>query len=383
MLPPPTVRSRPYRVNHSALAREYLHSDYQLTVFSTGKGGAAICLRYGTPNGHHIVVYDGGTVTTGNDIVDHIVTRYDTKTVDHLVCSHPCANLAAGLWPILERLEVRQLWMHRPWLHSRALRQIFSSRRCQDSEFAKHIEDKIAVTFALEETALERDVNIAEPFQGEQIGPFIVMSPHRDWYIHRLLQDFENPPLRKRHFSPELVRIMRMAGVWKEDEALNQPDSWENETLTESGETTAEMESSVVLHGLVGGQGILLTGNAGIKSLSNAAAFAEHVHIPVPSRLRFLQVPCQGNPDHLSPSVLDRLVGAGHATPPSDKDLTAYVATPYGSREIPHLAVVNALQRRGANVFHAAGRLSSSYLYSAKSGLIRTHTLPQRQVSHD
>ena len=112
-----------------------------------------------------------------------------------------------------------------------------------------------------------------------------------------------------------------------------------------------------MLYGLIGGEGILLTGNAGLGSLTNAAVYAEHLGIRVSEQLKFFQVPASGDANHLSPSILDRLIGA--ARPPSEKPphLSAFLPPPSGRPELPHRAVVHALAERGAQIARTEGRI--------------------------
>ena len=354
-----------------------MRSDYQLDFFATAKGGVAICLRYGLPGDYRIMVYDGGSIETGKEIVRHVHKRYGTDVVNDLVCSHPHADHAMGLWPIMEGLEVRQLWMHRPWEHSSIIAHFFRRARCPDPALSAHFEEKMAITFALEEAALARNIPVIEPFQGMQIGPMTVMSPHRDWYVHRLMSDFEDPPPAKRRMSPELMRLLRQVGVqFPEVEDSCLAEAWDVETLTERGNVSAEMESSVVLHGLVGGHGILLTGNAGIRALSNTAAYADHERIFVPANLKFLQVPRHGDSNHVSPSVLDRLIGSKLPEPSENPRAVAFVATPFDCQGYPHQSVINALSRRGVTVTHAAGKGNSFYRFAAGEDGGRIEILP-------
>ena len=338
--------------NARNLARQYAFSDYRIDFFPTETGDSAICLRYGTPTFQRTLVYDAGTTATGNAIVDHIRNQYGTNTVHDLICSHPGTDSIAGAFPILDGLKVERLWMHRPWLHSRRIASYFASGFDFDPVIWKHYQDAFAMSLALEEVAFERNVLVTEPFQGELIGPMVVMSPHRDWYRHRLILDFENPPPVKRCISHDLARLLRMPGLAhsERDERVRQ-DSLENESLTEWGEVTAEMESSVVLYGVIGGEGIVLTGNAGIKALSNAAAFAERERLFVSSTLKFFQVPNKGDANHLSPSVLDRIVGPKLLPAESRPSVSAFVSTSPKYGGMSYEAVTNALSRRGVSAF--------------------------------
>jgi beta-lactamase superfamily II metal-dependent hydrolase len=154
--------------------------------------------------------------------------------------------------------------------------------------------------------------------------------------------------------SLELVRLLRMAGVQlHESQDFCPVEAWDVEALPDWGSVSAEMESSVVLHGLIGGHGILLTGNAGIRAFSNVAAYAEQQRMFIPASLRILQVPRHGDSHHVSPSVLDRLIGPRLPAPMENPRVTAFVSAPDGGSEHPHQSVVNALSRRGAVVMQA------------------------------
>jgi len=332
-------------------------SQYQLDFFPAGNGDAGICLRYESLEGARIIVYDGGSLSTGHKIVAHIREQFQSAVVHDVICSHPHVESAAGLIPILENLEVQALWMHRPWIDSNLVAECLRSPATSAAESPTCLNAKLAMLQALEQKALERHIPIWQPFQGAQIGPFTVMSPHREWYLHKLIPDFENtlrassrPSSGTKGKSGYEVNRPIM------HDARQLPESWQGETLTEWGAVSADMESSVVLYGMIGSQGILLTGNAGIKALTNAASYAEYRHLLIPNNVRLMQIPCSGDHNHLSPSVLDRLVGPKRNAPDMNPRKTAFASRPYGDFENPHHAVVNALIRRGALVAHTDGK---------------------------
>ncbi|MCQ2786209.1 MBL fold metallo-hydrolase [Helicobacter pylori] len=47
--------------------------------------------------------------------MEHIEKYYETKRVDYAINTHPDQDHASGLTEVLKNLEVRELWMHRPW----------------------------------------------------------------------------------------------------------------------------------------------------------------------------------------------------------------------------------------------------------------------------
>lgn len=339
----------------------YLRSEYQLDFFPTGKGGAAICLRYGSPGDYRIVVYDGGTLETGRELIAHMREKYGTNVVDDVICSHPDADHAAGLREVLAEMDVRCFWMHRPWRYSPVLARHFFGKSTATPAQALYFDDAFAVPHGLEGVALRRGIEVAEPFQGAQIGPFTVMSPHRDWYVHKLIPKFENPMPANRLLSAASDRLLQRIGIRVIDPSLQPPERWEVEALQEGGTTSAENESSVVLFGKIGRQGILLTGDSGIRALSSAVNYAEYQRLLIPAHLNFVQIPHHGDHNHVSPSVLDRLIGPKLRAPAAIPKLTAMVFPPDGDETYPNGAVVNALIRRGAQVTRvASGNLRST-----------------------
>ncbi|MDB5838919.1 MAG: hypothetical protein JWQ23_871 [Herminiimonas sp.] len=145
----------------------------------------AICLRYGIPGCYKLMVVDGGTEQGAHALIAHLGEHYSTNAVDHVVCSHPDAHRAAGLSVMLRTLQVGTLWMHRPWLHSVLLRAYFEGNT--DTGLAASLTRQMHAAYSLEQLALERGVRIHEPFSGDEIGEFHILSPNRDWYISSVL----------------------------------------------------------------------------------------------------------------------------------------------------------------------------------------------------
>jgi hypothetical protein len=353
---PPVFRQT--LLSRYAPCKTAMKSDYQIDVFPNGKGDAAFVIRYGKPGDYKILVYDGGTPKTGKEIVAHIRNKYQTDIVDDIICSHPCSDLALGICEILDAMTVNRFWMHRPWIYSAHISSYFNRGRNITTDMAVHIERAFSVPYMLEVVADEREVALFEPFQGTQIGPFTVMSPHRDWYVHMAVPELEDPAASHDSFTVAAKRVIKSFALAKA--ALPKClESWETETLREAGEGTPEYEVSIVLYGVIGGRGILLTGNAGVKALSNTARYAESRSLLIPERLAFVQIPRHGDAEHASPSVLDRLIGPKYRE--ARADLTAVIATKPTRGRYREQLVANALKRRGAIVMGippTAGRLA-------------------------
>ncbi|MGN8519651.1 MBL fold metallo-hydrolase [Helicobacter pylori] len=97
---------------------------YEIDFLPVGDGkksGDAIAMRWWrgewSKERQKVMVIDGGTKESGEKLVEHIKKYYKTERVDHAINTHPDQDHASGLTEVLENLEVRELWMHRPWEH--------------------------------------------------------------------------------------------------------------------------------------------------------------------------------------------------------------------------------------------------------------------------
>jgi beta-lactamase superfamily II metal-dependent hydrolase len=333
-------------------------SSYEIEFLPVGNGersGDAIAVRWLEGSAYKVMVYDGGTQESGEALVSHIKQYYNTNRVDYLVCSHPDSDHASGLSVVLEQLTVSEVWLHRPWAYSATILNYFHDGRITDASLAERLKEKMAAAHAIEEIALARGINVQEPYQGSRVGPFTVLSPAKDWYVHELIQAFEKTPKAK----SEAVQTLDIAGLLKE--AISSvmkwvAETWSTESLREDVTTSAENLSSVVLHATFAGKSVLLTGDAGVETLHRALDYAAALKLDLPKNLAFAQVPHHGSRNNVSSSVLDRLLGARKSENDGDYTKTAFVSAGKQSTTHPRKMVVNAFARRGAKVFATKGQ---------------------------
>lgn len=325
-------------------------SGYEIDFIPVGEGeknGDAIAMRI-TKNGKtEIYVIDGGTKTSGNALVQHVRDYYGTNQVDYLISTHPDIDHISGLKVILEELEVRELWMHKPWEHaSNIINDILDGRVTQHS-LSERIKESVRLATDVEKMAKEKKVKVREPFQGAKIGSyFCVLSPSKEWYME-LLKNFDKMPPTK---STPMLECQAFASS-TDDTAY---EDWYNETLKEDGETSARNESSVVLLGILpDNYGVLLTGDAGIQALTKAYKYALSHRYNL-QQCQFIQMPHHGSRRNVSPNLLDKLLG-----PILDEGSTAtktsFVNTSKGTPDHPKKSVVNAFIRRGVKVITTKG----------------------------
>lgn len=97
-----------------------------LAVGESERSGDAIAFRFGNlanPQEQYVLVLDGGTKTSGTQLVNHIKTYYKTSVVNAAICTHSDADHASGLTEVLENLSVQHLFMHLPWDHVKDLEE--------------------------------------------------------------------------------------------------------------------------------------------------------------------------------------------------------------------------------------------------------------------
>ncbi len=113
----------------------------------------------------------------------------------------------------------------------------------------------------------------------------------------------------------------------------------------------------------IAGQGILLTGDAGIGALSNALDYAPIIEIDL-GKLATIQIPHHGSRNNVSPTLLDRLIGP-RIYMGGTRGISAIVSASSKSETHPRRIVTNAFKRRGCKVFQTKGNTHCNQLNMA------------------
>ncbi|WP_186418026.1 MBL fold metallo-hydrolase [Bosea sp. CS1GBMeth4] len=359
---------------------------YEIDFHPVGNGsksGDAITMRYldETSQRWRTIVIDGGYGETGEQLAEHIISRYGTTHVDHVVSTHPDNDHISGLVPILEKLSVGKLWLHAPAAHAGAMLNYFYSSRWTLEGLRARLQTDYPLVTRLIGLAEDQGTEIHGAFQGERIGPFVVLSPSRTFY-EGLLPQFRDTPQEDRDVLATLGHLITGVGrrVAAQIRRIISEDYY-TETLREGGTTAAENESSVILGGSLDGETILLTADAGLRALTAAIEYAGQIGLPLGSSLGIFQVPHHGSRNNLSPSILDRIVGP-MATFGSRKSTACVVSAGPLDTTHPRQVVVNALVRRGLEPMSTGNGLISIWLgVSPKPGMRTPTILPfQHQV---
>ena len=311
-----------------------------LNVDSGEKSGDAIVFRYGDFSSREtqkVIVIDGGTLDSGDRLVKMIKEVYNTDKVDLVICSHPDGDHSSGLRQILNELTVEELWLHKPWDHSKHICDLFHDGRITPDSLDERLRDAYDLAHQLEILADEKGIRIREPFAGNEFdnGAIKVLGPTLDYY-RELIPDFARSPEAKSIVERAYSAITK-AIVWIRE-------TLENELLDETGETSAENNSSAVILLTFQEEKFLFTGDVGVAALKKVIEFASSKSIDLKT-LKFLDVPHHGSKRNLSPSVLNQI-----------KSSIAYISASKDSEKHPSKKVMNALKRRGTEVYSTQGQ---------------------------
>ena len=308
----------------------------------TSKSGDAITMRYQIGANWYVGMVDGGYTSTAPDVSRHIRSLYGTTRINHMLVTHPDKDHAEGLAPILEEFTVDQLWMLRPWEFARELLPHFG-RYSSVQNLIDRLKEEYPYIAALENIAGRRGIRILDPFQGQRVGPFIVLAPSLPRYL-QLIIDSEKTPQQSADSRGILSEFMKaITPIIAFIKA-----GWGAERFS-SEETSVENEMSVIQYTQLNGDKIVLTGDAGRGTLAEAADFAPYAGLILPGVTRF-QAPHHGGRRNVSTELLDRWLGPrlAHMLPDGSELFTAMISAAKEDTDHPRKAVIRALRHRGA-----------------------------------
>jgi len=332
-----------------------------LPVGDGSRAGDAIVVRYGEPDKYSLMLVDGGTEETGEDIVNHIKKQFGEEAFfEHVVVTHSDADHASGIRTVLSEIPVNNIWLHIPWLLAPEAIHLFKNKQWTAAGLSAAIRKEYEIISEIVDLAVEAGTNIAAPFQGTSIGPFVVLSPRRATYLH-LLPQFDKTPEPDQQLleqaqiwigkpsSGALAKLLEKAGK-KIEKWIK--ETWASERLKDGGVTSASNESSVILYCQFDNAPKLLTGDAGINALNWAMNFAKANEYPL-QQFSFVQIPHHGSRRNVGPTVLNELLGP--IQPEGTERFYAFVSAPKDDENHPRKIVLNAFMRRGGMVVATQG----------------------------
>lgn len=357
-----------------------------LAVGDGCRPGDAIIARYGDINSYQLMIVDGGNAETGETIVRHVQRYFSGQPISHVLLTHSDIDHASGLRTVVQNLDVRNVWLHMPWCVSNAGRHLFRDPRWTEDGLTKAIVGEYDIIREIALKSIEKNVTVNMPFQGHAVGPFRVMSPSFNAYLHLVPQFDKTPDANEEaiaaagYWIGKESLVSRVVASLQAKVASWMPESWGVEGLRDGGVTSASNESSVVLYGQFNESGnMLLTGDAGICGLTWAANYAESQRLPLRA-FQFVQIPHHGSRRNVGPTILNRLIGEPlpYGSPATFR---AYVSAPKDDDAHPRKIVLNAFTRRGANVYATQGQSIVSYGgFPARPDYVDIYPIPFSQT---
>lgn len=309
-----------------------------------GEGsGDAIVIYYGDDIfGYNLHLIDGGRNATTTTIINHIDMYYSGNRIEHMVLSHADDDHATGLIGVMERFNVRNLWMNRPWLYAEQIIEYFHGNFTLQG-LIDDIKERHPYLVELERLANEKGTVIHEVFQGAQIEAFTVLAPTRQRYINSI-PDFGKTPDR---YSAEAADSNSFNFIRSFIESAKKVfENWDIETLANNTVTSASNESCVVQYTSFDSKGVLLTADVGPIGLEEAANFGIQLGLTRPT---FVQVPHHGSRHNVTPAILDMWLGPKQ--PQGTAIGTAFCSVGSNKLDYPRAQVTNAFMRRGFKVY--------------------------------
>jgi len=329
---------------------------YEIDFLPVGEGeksGDAIALRFGKVfegpvRDQRVVVIDGGFQASGEALVKHVKSYYQTDTVDLVISTHPDIDHISGLFPILENLTVKNLWIHQPWKHSAEFAKAYAEGRVSSLAAKEKLRKSLDDAVALDKLARDKGIAVTEPFLGTSFGngAITVIGPSVEFYTS-LVPDY-------RCFETALpASVLQKAASGIREAIKTIAESWGIETLSDECETSPENNSSVITLFRSDGEAALLTADAGDIALHQALDVLDAAQFNRDS-VKFVQVPHHGSHHNVGPALLDRLIGPRR----SDQVVThiAFVSAAKDAPKHPAKKVANAFRRRGAPVHATQGQ---------------------------
>jgi len=307
------------------------------------KSGDAITLRYSVNGAKGVHVIDGGYLDTGDQIVEHLNTYYETTVIDHVILTHPDQDHANGLRKVLEQCTVRNLWINRPWIYADQLIDRFETYESVEA-LRRKLRSIYDATAILEDIAMEKGIPIHAPLQGQSIGPFTVMAPTLGRYLDLVVDSAKTPEAVEENAMDSalssIFRVVKAAttyikSLWGDEYFPPEPTSREN-------------EMSVVQSAVLNGHRVMLTGDAGREALQEVIDYAPFVGLALPG-IRYLQVPHHGGRHNISTEILDKLVGPRLDSMPDKHTWNAICSSAKADEDHPRKSVIRAVLHRGGH----------------------------------
>ena len=342
-----------------------------LPVGKESKSGDAIAMRFGHyENGQWqkqtIFIIDGGNSDSGDALVKHVKEVYKSSIVDRVILTHPDSDHASGLRNVLEELQVRKIWMHRPWHYWSDLKDSIVDGRITKNSFGDSLRDAYQYAHDLEQLAIKKKIEIFHPHQEcfYEIGEeriLTVLGPGKELYLSLIQASGKTPEMG-------IFESVSKSFATTPKKLAYEDMTFDTEHLADTDSaTSAENDMSLILLLTVAGSKVLFTGDSGTQGLFKAIRYATENRISLKD-LDVFDVPHHGSHHNLSKGILKYINAKSSIISCSIK----------GEPKHPSPIVTNSLIRRNMNPYWTKGKLLNFHfgLVPQREGLISVETIP-------
>lgn len=89
---------------------------YEFEVLKLGDADAIFIGHFDKEDKRHVILIDAGNFSDGERIKNHLVEKYNTKTIDLAICTHPDGDHKGGFFYLLndDEIKIKEFWLTDP-----------------------------------------------------------------------------------------------------------------------------------------------------------------------------------------------------------------------------------------------------------------------------
>lgn len=308
----------------------HYYDGLEIDMLAIGDADCILVTRWESGRATRVLI-DGGCVDSV-DTVRAFLFGHTIGHIDHVICSHPHDDHAAGLVELMKdlRLTFGRLWMHQPWRHINTALLYNAWGKGNARQATKILSDSITTQLNLSEVAIARQIPFdMEPLSGQRIGPLFVFGPSVEFY-NALLMEFSDLN-RLARYEGELDRMQREQAIEDLMEAAKIAEAPSG--LLDDPQTEPENNSATILWTKYANQTFVFTSDAGTAAIKRAIQkyCIGHCH--------WMQIPHHGSRRNITQPLIEYF-----------SPTFAFVSAA-GNRKHPRRAVVNAFKSLGTTAF--------------------------------
>lgn len=320
-----------------------------LSNSSVNQDSDSILFRYMPEGAQEFVhvLYDGGVKAFGETIDKHLRDYYNTEKLDYVIISHPDNDHTSGIIELFGKIKIEKIYMNCPWNYIEDLWTYVDDGRKTKESLKQELYSSYPNVKEIEDLANEYSIPVLPVFQGSYITDEIkVLSPSKTFYIEQIVDSSKNS-LAEKNSGIKFIEVVNSIKSFIFESFTGE------DTLRENVSTSAENETSVILHLGLSTYNVLLTGDAGIKALDAAYNHGISNNIQF-ENYNLIQIPHHGSRHNISSSILDKITGFECLNCVENRIACASVAR---DSDHPRKSVVNAFIKRRFEVNATYGNI--------------------------